>query len=213
MLLLKCACVVVKIEQPLLKTGRCKSGLELVVGVPIKHSSLVNGLVLWLCYLGDLAALLVNVSRWSLFRTVTRQERHRSVLADEGAVDLDRLFVDDLQDSGALRGSGHAEQAVARRQIEQFRPSLLQLFLERKVALEDGYHPTTFVQMRERYKTVEAIRRLIRSGELQSGFKRMKELGMLEWTIERAVIQFPEHFSGEEIEAARWRLQQGAALP
>jgi hypothetical protein len=67
--------------------------------------------------------------------------------------------------------------------------------------------------MRERYKTVEAIRRLIRSGELQSGFKRMKELGMLEWTIERAVIQFPEHFSGEEIEAARWRLQQGAALP
>ncbi len=80
-------------------------------------------------------------------------------------------------------------------------------------ARERGYHPTAFVQMRERYLTVEAIRRLVRSGDIQSGFKRMKELGMLEWTLEQAVIQFPQHFNNQDIAAAEWRLAQAAAAP
>jgi hypothetical protein len=62
--------------------------------------------------------------------------------------------------------------------------------------------------MRARWRTKEAIRRLVTSGEIQSEFKRMIPLGLREWTLEAAVLKFPGEFDKEEIEAARWRLDQ-----
>jgi hypothetical protein len=69
-----------------------------------------------------------------------------------------------------------------------------------------GYHPTVFRQMRERHGTVTAITKLVESGEVQSGFKRLKQLGMLDWSIETAITKFPERFTSTARECAEFRL-------
>jgi hypothetical protein len=71
------------------------------------------------------------------------------------------------------------------------------------------YSPTAFIGMREKYGTQIAIERLVVQGEIQSGFKRLHAIGMLESTIEAAVIMFPDDFKNPEIRAAAaWRLAQ-----
>lgn len=86
----------------------------------------------------------------------------------------------------------------------------LEAFIDKsiRVSREHGYSPTIFMDMRGRHGTVGAIDRLVRSGDIQSGFKRLKELGLLEWTIESAVLKFPDEFSAQIREAAKWRLSQ-----
>ena len=73
---------------------------------------------------------------------------------------------------------------------------------------EHGYLPTVFIGMRGRLGTVGAIDRLVRNGDIQGGFKRLEALGLLEWTVETAVLRFPGEFSREVREAAEWRLSQ-----
>lgn len=80
-----------------------------------------------------------------------------------------------------------------------------------RVSAKHGYHPTAFIGMRHRYQTVGAISRLVVSGDIQSGFKRMQELGLLQWTIEEAVRQFPDEFPKQVRDAAEWRLSQAQA--
>ncbi len=75
-------------------------------------------------------------------------------------------------------------------------------------AAEHKYYPTTFVGMRERHGTLSAISRLVASGDIQSGFKRLCQLGLKEWTIESAVLKFPEEFSKDVRECAAFRLKQ-----
>ena len=77
-----------------------------------------------------------------------------------------------------------------------------------RLARQKGYHPTAFIAMRQRHGTVPAISRLVVSGDIQSGFKRLRELGLLDWTIEAAVMKFPAEFNREVWEAAKWRLEQ-----
>jgi hypothetical protein len=60
-----------------------------------------------------------------------------------------------------------------------------------KVSKANSYHPTTFMRMRNDYGTVEAIRRLVETGEKQSGFVKLKKLGLLDWSLEAAVLKFP----------------------
>lgn len=86
----------------------------------------------------------------------------------------------------------------------------LESFIDETIRLsaKRGYHPTTFIGMRQRYGTVTAISRLVVSGDIQSGFRRLHEIGLLDWTIETAVTKFPEEFSREVVEAAVWRLKQ-----
>lgn len=86
----------------------------------------------------------------------------------------------------------------------------LDAFIDETIRLsaERGYHPTTFIGMRQRYGTVVAISRLVVSGDIQSGFGRLFELGLLDWTIEAAVTKFPDEFSREVVDAAIWRLDQ-----
>lgn len=86
----------------------------------------------------------------------------------------------------------------------------LETFIDETIRLsrEKGYHPTAFSAMRERYTTVPAISRLVVSGDIQSGFNRLRQLGLLDWTIEAAVMKFPDEFSREVREAAEWRLRQ-----
>ena len=84
----------------------------------------------------------------------------------------------------------------------------LEAFIEeghrRAVAL--GYANTGFMQMRARYGTISAITRLVTSGEIKSGLRRMIELGLAEWTIDAAVAKFPERFPADVQAAAQWRL-------
>ena len=73
---------------------------------------------------------------------------------------------------------------------------------------ERGYIPTAFIAMRRQYKTLEAIERLVQSGDIQSGFKRLCKLHLLDWTLEAAVTKFSEEFTRNARECAEWRLRQ-----
>jgi hypothetical protein len=85
----------------------------------------------------------------------------------------------------------------------------LEAFIDETIRLsrEKGYHPTAFIAMR-RKGTVEAISKLVRSGDVQSGFKRLRDLDLLDWTIEAAVMKFPDEFSKGVQECAKFRLDQ-----
>jgi hypothetical protein len=60
--------------------------------------------------------------------------------------------------------------------------------------------------MRARHGTVTAIEKLMQSGEVQSGFKRLKSLELLEWSIEAAVMKFPNRFTPVARQCAEFRL-------
>jgi hypothetical protein len=86
----------------------------------------------------------------------------------------------------------------------------LEAFVDEAMRLsrERGYNPTVFVGMRHQLGTIDAIERLVQSGDLQSGFKRLKQLGLIDWTIETAVIKFAAEFSLNAKQCAEWRLAQ-----
>ena len=72
------------------------------------------------------------------------------------------------------------------------------------------FRPDVFDASR-RFGTADPILgggKLVQSGEMQSGFKRLRQLGLLDWTIEAAVIKFAAEFSGNARQCAEWRLQQ-----
>ncbi|WP_276200273.1 hypothetical protein [Chelatococcus sp. XZ-Ab1] len=74
---------------------------------------------------------------------------------------------------------------------------------------ERGYNPTAFIAMRERYGTIEAAARLVQSGTIQSGFQRLCDLGLVDYTMEATIARkFPAEFSSKVREAAEWRLAQ-----
>ena len=77
-----------------------------------------------------------------------------------------------------------------------------------QIGLAKKYSPVRFNQMRTRYGTVEAIKRLVVSPNMQSGFVKMKNLGLTEWSLEAAVVKFDGLFGKEVCEAAKYRLDQ-----
>ncbi len=77
-----------------------------------------------------------------------------------------------------------------------------------KRAGEHGYHPTIFIGMRHQLGTLQAIEKLVQSGDIQSGFKRLKEIGLIDWSIEAAVVKFPSEFTRDARQCAAWRLGQ-----
>jgi hypothetical protein len=86
----------------------------------------------------------------------------------------------------------------------------LEAFIDETIRLgaKKGYHPTVFIGMRDRYGTLEAMKRLVRNGEVQSGFRKLTELGLQEWTVEAAILKFRSEFDPPDIECAAWRLDQ-----
>jgi hypothetical protein len=86
----------------------------------------------------------------------------------------------------------------------------LEAFIDESLRLskERGHNPTIFVGMRHQHGTIDAIERLVQSGDMQSGFKRLKQLDLIDWTIESAVTKFPAEFSHNARQCAEWRLQQ-----
>ncbi len=88
----------------------------------------------------------------------------------------------------------------------------LEAFIDETIGLsrKHGYHPTAFIGMRGHLGTVEAISRLVASKDIQSGFRRLQQLGLIAWIIETAVTKFPAEFPVEVRQAAEWRLAQAA---
>lgn len=69
------------------------------------------------------------------------------------------------------------------------------------------YHATILEGMRYRLGTVRAIERLVRGGEFQTGFKSLKAMGLLDWSIEAAVIKFSSEFTPATRQCAEFRLR------
>jgi hypothetical protein len=86
----------------------------------------------------------------------------------------------------------------------------LEAFVDEGIRLskQRGYHPHIFERMRHQHGTIRAIEKLVSSGDLQSGFTRMADIGLLDWSIEEAVVRFSDEFAKEALECATWRLQQ-----
>jgi hypothetical protein len=86
----------------------------------------------------------------------------------------------------------------------------LEAFIDKTIELAKarGYIPTIFIGMRRQHGTIEAIERLVQTGDIQSGFKRLAQLGLVDWTLEAAVTRFSDEFSRHANECAEWRLKQ-----
>lgn len=73
-----------------------------------------------------------------------------------------------------------------------------------------GYMPTRFEQMLDAADAVKVAKRLVTSGELQDGLKRIKRLGRLDLSMEQIMLEkrFSPLFTAQELQAAEWRLSQ-----
>ncbi|MBM7482675.1 hypothetical protein ACVWWI_004013 [Bradyrhizobium sp. USDA 3686] len=71
---------------------------------------------------------------------------------------------------------------------------------------ELNHIPTRFMEMRRKLGTIAAIKRLVEQSEEQSGFKWARASGLLDWSLEAAVVKFPELFAGITIGYAKARL-------
>ena len=73
-----------------------------------------------------------------------------------------------------------------------------------------GYFPTRFKQMVEENGGVETAKKLVLSGEIQSGLRRLKSLGRLDIAMESLMLKdkFSSLFTPAELEAAKWRLSE-----
>ncbi|HWA67414.1 MAG TPA: hypothetical protein VG899_13725 [Mycobacteriales bacterium] len=78
-----------------------------------------------------------------------------------------------------------------------------------------GYTPTVWISMLSQVGAAEAARRLLVSGDIQSGFSRLVALGRPELTVEWAALnpRWEPLFDDQHREAARWRLRQAGVEP
>jgi hypothetical protein len=84
------------------------------------------------------------------------------------------------------------------------------LGVQRCKALKPPYNPTIWIDMMHRYGAVEAAKRLLVNGDIQSGFERLLTDGHPEMTVEWMVCEdrWSHLFSRDHIAASRWRLEQ-----
>jgi hypothetical protein len=75
-------------------------------------------------------------------------------------------------------------------------------------SMASGYYPQEFMAMRARYGTAETMARLMRSGQIQSGLVKLRDLGMAEeWSVEAGILKFPDLFEPEARAVAKFRLE------
>lgn len=82
-------------------------------------------------------------------------------------------------------------------------------------ALKPPYNPQIWINMSRQLGAAEAARRLVVSGDIQTGFDRLLKAGRPELTIEWAMLDatWDPLFSDQHREAARWRLRQAGITP
>jgi hypothetical protein len=81
--------------------------------------------------------------------------------------------------------------------------------------LTPSYVPTAWIGMCRRLGAAEAARRLVVSGDIQTGFDRLVQAGRPQLTIEWALLDeaWDPLFSEQHREAARWRLRHAGVEP
>ena len=86
----------------------------------------------------------------------------------------------------------------------------LEKFIDRLIeqAGTKGYVPKIFIDMRHSHGTVEAMKILVSSRKMHKGLRQLADIGLLELSIEAAVLKFPDEFTTEERAAAKWKLEQ-----
>ena len=76
-----------------------------------------------------------------------------------------------------------------------------------KRSVVNGYTPTTLISLRSKIKTAPAMSRIVEMGGLNSGFTRLLDLGLFDWTLEAGVIKYSEQFAATTISCARERIE------
>ena len=73
-----------------------------------------------------------------------------------------------------------------------------------------GYHPSDFEGMLSSASATRVAKKLVTSGELQSGLKKLAQLGRLDLSVESIMLepQFRTLFAKQLRDAAQWRLNQ-----
>ena len=73
-----------------------------------------------------------------------------------------------------------------------------------------GYVPIIFERMLREHKGLRTAKKLIASGEIQDGFKKVVRLNRPDLTMESIMLEskFRDLFTKEELAAADWRLKQ-----
>jgi hypothetical protein len=87
----------------------------------------------------------------------------------------------------------------------------LELFIDESLERSrlKGYQAPVFRRMRFEHGTQEAIRRLAEADVLQSGLRELAKLDLLDWSVEAAVLRFPDRFPNRLTrESARFKLSQ-----
>jgi hypothetical protein len=73
---------------------------------------------------------------------------------------------------------------------------------------EHGFHHTVFIQMREAFGTVRAIRTLVQEPDFQSRLAKLATIGLVDRSLEAAVLKFPGEFSPADVAHARDRIDE-----
>lgn len=73
-----------------------------------------------------------------------------------------------------------------------------------------GYHPSRFIKMLQDSDAISVAKKIVASGELQDGFKKLKALDRLDLALESIMLkpEFSKLFTKQELKAAKWRLDQ-----
>jgi hypothetical protein len=74
-----------------------------------------------------------------------------------------------------------------------------------RLSTERGARPHAFIKMRETHGLVTAIRLCVDRGA--SGLETARKIGLLDWSLEAAVLQFPDDFSSTTQRHAKERLE------
>jgi hypothetical protein len=94
--------------------------------------------------------------------------------------------------------------------LEELFEQACQEAIEESRGLRPPYVPTVWIQMIQRHGAADAARRLLESGDIQTGFERLVRAGRLDLTVEMAVLhpKWEGLFGKQHREAAWWRLSQ-----
>lgn len=75
-----------------------------------------------------------------------------------------------------------------------------------------GRTATVSRRMVDEHGEIEALSRLVKSPNLQKGFKILRDHGQLDKTFEAVVVEFQHLFKPDALKAAKWRLANADKL-
>lgn len=119
-----------------------------------------------------------------------------------------------LEDDNVSSGPAQSARDDVAGDEQAYERATLQAISECK-RLTPPYDPTLWIEMIHRWGAAEAARRLLVSGDIQDGFRRLIAAGRHDLTVEWSALQPRWHqiFRDPHREAARWRLSQVGIEP